>query len=78
MSVNHSKTDEAVWYLALQRQSYLLVYLGKSGINEFNTSNLYKNLTTYDTDEITHYGLVVSHVISISDHYGTEWWPIVK
>ena len=49
-----------------------------SDIVELNTRNLYKNLTTYDTDEMTHCGLAVLHDITISDHSRTEGWPTTK
>ena len=49
-----------------------------SDIVELNTRNLYKNLTTYDTDEMTQCGLAVLHDITISDHSRTEGWPTAK
>ena len=59
----------------LLRYNFSLTY---SDIVELNTRNLYKNLTTYDNDEMTHCGLAVLHDITISDHSRTEGWLTAK
>ena len=61
----------------LSRYNFSLTFCA-SDIVELNTWNLYKNLTTYNTDEMTHCGLAVLHDITISDHSRTEGWPTAK